>query len=81
MVMCVFLCYPVSIHMSQLLSTGSPISSCNEVHQQVSVNVSTEVSSKLPLRHGCMYGHTAHMQRAMCMSIFIAGCCDLEILL
>ena len=27
MIMCVFLCYPVSIHMSQLLSTGRPISS------------------------------------------------------
>ena len=28
MIMCVLLCYPVSIHMSQLLSTGHPISSC-----------------------------------------------------
>ena len=27
MIMCVRLCYPVSIHMSQLLSTGRPISS------------------------------------------------------
>ena len=27
MIMCVPLCYPVSIHMSQLLSTGRPISS------------------------------------------------------
>ena len=27
MIMCVLLCYPVSIHMSQLLSTGYPISS------------------------------------------------------
>ena len=27
MIMCVFLCYPVSIHMSQPLSTGRPISS------------------------------------------------------
>ena len=27
MIMCVLLCYPVSIHMSQLLSTGCPISS------------------------------------------------------
>ena len=26
-IMCVLLCYPVSIHMSQLLSTGRPISS------------------------------------------------------
>ena len=25
--MCVLLCYPVSVHMSQLLSTGHPISS------------------------------------------------------
>ena len=27
MIMCVLLCYPVSIHMSQILSTGCPISS------------------------------------------------------
>ena len=27
MIMCVLLCYPVSIHMLQLLSTGHPISS------------------------------------------------------
>ena len=27
MIMCVLLCYPFSIHMSQLLSTGRPISS------------------------------------------------------
>ena len=27
MIMCVLLCYPVSIHMSPLLSTGRPISS------------------------------------------------------
>ena len=31
MIMCVLLCYPVSIHMSQLLSTGRPISSFNFV--------------------------------------------------
>ena len=28
MIMCVLLCYPVSIHMSQLQATGRPISSC-----------------------------------------------------
>ena len=27
MIMCVLLCYPVSLHMLQLLSTGCPISS------------------------------------------------------
>ena len=27
MIMCILLCYPLSIHMSQLLSTGHPISS------------------------------------------------------
>ena len=32
MIMCVLLCYPVSIHMSQLLSTGRPISSSNWFH-------------------------------------------------
>ena len=30
MIMCVLLCYPVSIHMSQLLSTGHPISSLSQ---------------------------------------------------
>ena len=30
MIMCVLLCYPVSIHMSQLLSTGRPLSSLYE---------------------------------------------------
>ena len=35
MIMSVLLCYPVSIHMSQLLSTGHPISSCkSSVHDQ-----------------------------------------------
>ena len=32
MIMCVLLCYPVSIHMSQLLSTGRPISSNCDKH-------------------------------------------------
>ena len=31
MVMCVLLCYPVSVHMWQLLSTGRPISSLKVV--------------------------------------------------
>ena len=30
MIMCVLLCYPVSIHMSQLQATGRPISSFRE---------------------------------------------------
>ena len=33
MIMCVLLCYPVSIHMSQLLSTGRPISSLEHIFQ------------------------------------------------
>ena len=32
MIMCVLLCYPVSIHVSQLLSTGRPISSLYAVY-------------------------------------------------
>ena len=31
MIMCVLLCYPVSIHISQLLSTGRPISSFKKI--------------------------------------------------
>ena len=43
MIMCVLLCYPVSIHMSQLLSTGHPISSWSysislEIHKTVPVS-------------------------------------------
>ena len=34
MIMCVLLCYPVSIHMLQLLSTGRPISSCRKVQME-----------------------------------------------
>ena len=33
MIMCVLLCYPVSIHMSQLQATGRPISSCLLTHR------------------------------------------------
>ena len=32
MIMCVLVCYPFSIHMSQLLSTGHPISSYTSSH-------------------------------------------------
>ena len=32
MIMCVLLCYPVSIHMLQLLLTGHPISSFNSLY-------------------------------------------------
>ena len=31
MIMCVLLCYPVSIHMSQLQATGRPISSLKTI--------------------------------------------------
>ena len=46
MIMCVLLCYPVSIHMSQLLSTGRPISSsfCSFVCF-LSVNISVSDSN------------------------------------
>ena len=37
MIMCVLLCYPVSIHMSQLLSTGRPISSFNVICKSFAV--------------------------------------------
>ena len=33
MIMCVLLCYPVSIHMLQLLSTGRPISSLEYLYR------------------------------------------------
>ena len=37
MIMCVLLWYPVSIHMSQLLSTGRPISSSVYVYYTESI--------------------------------------------
>ena len=39
MIMCVLLCYPVSIHMSQLQATGRPISSfiCSTINHQYMV--------------------------------------------
>ena len=44
MIMCVLLCYPVSIHMSQLLSTGRPISSLSSVDYSVThLNLSNGV--------------------------------------
>ena len=40
MIMCVLLCYPVSIHMSQLLSTGHPISSLSiRLHPQPCLSI------------------------------------------
>ena len=47
MIMCVLLCYPVSIHMSQLLSTGRPISSSE--YNLVMISVKT-VARLLPDR-------------------------------
>ena len=46
MIMCVLLCYPVSIHMSQLLSTGRPISSsciCLYYHKRELIRVLGEI--------------------------------------
>ena len=42
MIMCVLLCYPVSIHMSQLLSTGHPISSFFSLKSFLGVNNSNQ---------------------------------------
>ena len=51
MIMCVLLCYPLSIHMSQLLSTGRPISSLI-IHKGDSV-ISYEMKSQ-----SCLCFHT-----------------------
>ena len=48
MIMCVLLCYPVSIHMSQLLSTGRPISSYLSSVRYM-FNVSLKLFNFLPL--------------------------------
>ena len=42
MIMCVLLCYPLSIHMSQLLSTGRPISSLKWTWVQAKIDLSIE---------------------------------------
>ena len=40
MIMCVLLCYPVSIHMLQLQATGRPISSCKTIaFREFSINM------------------------------------------
>ena len=39
MIMCVLLCYPVSIHMSQVQATGRPISSLTTATTSVKVKV------------------------------------------
>ena len=39
MIMCVLLCYPVSIHMSQVQATGRPISSLSLFLQEASHKV------------------------------------------
>ena len=50
MIMCVLLCYPVSIHMSQLLSTGRPISSLTltvlNLHQKTDPKVQQDFKSQ-----------------------------------
>ena len=47
MIMCVLLCYPVSVHMSQLLSTGRPISSyCHKTFYKQKKLVCFNISSK-----------------------------------
>ena len=52
MIMCVLLCYPVSIHMSQLLSTGRPISSYSYFKllncQSNKLCITPEISSRTP---------------------------------
>ena len=36
-------------------------------------NTCAQASHKFPLRHGCICGHTACMERITCMPIFIAS--------
>ena len=50
MIMCVLLCYPVSIHMSQVLSTGRPISGFIRRH---SVTVTGKHGSNYRLSLSC----------------------------
>ena len=60
MIMCVLLCCPVSIHMSQLLSTGRPISSFYMVYKKIYttlmdfyLSLNLNVFSFLPLKFKC----------------------------
>ena len=52
MIMCVLLCYPVSIHMSQLQATGRPISSFIYIFFKLKVNT-TQTQNKIKLREKC----------------------------
>ena len=63
MIMCVLLCYPVSIHMLQLLSTGRPISSIfnrnvnisdqhtTQLMYQLSVNINSKKTKNIEILH------------------------------
>ena len=59
MIMCVLLCYPVSIHMSQLLSTGRLISSLLINGVILLLNCLVSILHLhihyLSLRHSCLY--------------------------
>ena len=47
MIMCVLLCYPVSIHMSQVQATGRPISSLIII----SILLDMDMTLPFPLNH------------------------------
>ena len=59
MIMCVLLCYPVSIHMSQLLSTGRPISSLKFV-------VNTLSLSSTLMQHWHLFDYFVLFVKCMC---------------
>ena len=61
MIMCVLLCYPVSIHMSQLLSTGHPISSlaCTDVVINILQLISVHIISIPNFRHIKKISHSS----------------------
>ena len=68
MIMCVLLCYPVSIHMSQLLSTGRPISSSTlhstELVVKLLQQLVTESTNQVLATQPCtVYPHTPHPPR------------------
>ena len=54
MIMCVLLCYPVSIHMSQVQATGRPISSYRIVEHLKFVYIRRVGDVTRP------YGYTCH---------------------
>ena len=67
MIMCVLLCYPVSIHMSQLLSTGRPISSS---HYSFGISICWDLQTNSASGHILFMAVLVKLNPLYCLSVF-----------